>query len=146
MWLSYSLTLAKFQDGGLAMSSDVLHHFRLLQCEFLGCMKLKDSAQGNVTHMTSHRKFVSPTAAKTTLIFTSESKLPYKCEAPTTFSLEASLWWFYLVWFLPQRWEFSAYVHFGADFLQERCALPKLVTYFSLVLRCVMNCTWPYMV
>ena len=102
MWLSYSSTLAKFQDGRLAMSSDVLRHFRLLQSEFLGCMKLKDSAQGDVTHMTSHRKFVSPTTAKTTLIFTSGSKLPYKCEAPTTFSLEASLW-FSLVWFFPQR-------------------------------------------
>ena len=32
------------------MSSDVLRHFRLLQSEFLGCMKLKDSAQGDVTH------------------------------------------------------------------------------------------------
>ena len=35
------------------MSSAVLRHFRLLQPEFLGCAKLKDSARGDVTH-TSH--------------------------------------------------------------------------------------------
>ena len=29
-------------------------HFRLLQPEFLGCAKLKDSARGDVTHTTSH--------------------------------------------------------------------------------------------
>ena len=126
MWLSYSLTLAKFHDGGLAMSSNVLRHFRLLQSEFLGCMKLKDSAQGDVTHMTSHCKFVSPTTAKTTLIFTSESKLPYKCEAPTTFSLEASLWWFSLVWFFPQRWDFSALCAFWCRFSTRPVRLAEI--------------------
>ena len=63
--------------------------------------------------------------------------------SPTPFSFDALLCWFSLVRFFPRCRSckfFTFFVHFGVNFLRDRCALLSPVTYFTVWGWCTMSC------